>query len=540
MAAATNMREKQIMTYAMARHFLAIATFGMSVGGVMAQSQDCPARPYPDTEVRNPLDLIARNGVLKVPLTLRSREMMELPLKVCYVYDAGSAAVEAPTLRLDPGDRLELSLTDRLTYVRPHTPVLPSSAAPHDPCAGGAIETTSTNIDFHGLNIPPDCHQGEVSSTTIENTDPAFDYRFQVPADNPPGMYWYHPHLQGSTTLQLNGGASGVLIVSGMEKAKPEVAGLPERILIVRQQFDEPDSWPPGDYRLTLNFHPAAFPQLPSPVIRTKPGVREFWRVANATSQAFLALQLVFGKTAQQVTLIALDGVPVQKNRSLRTIDLPPGGRAEFIVTGPPEGQQARLLQTEFETGRTGFENPPQELARIVATDGAEEPPAAMAPSGSSEPGRWRADAALAERRVTTLRKLYFAEAANGTNGPTKFFLTVEGQAPRPFDASAVPAVVTKVGAVEDWIVANHSGEIHAFHMHRIHFLVVEANGQKLLNPELRDTVTVPAWNGAGPYPTVKLRMDFRDPRTAGTFEFQCQIPHHAEAGMISRIQVIP
>ena len=524
------------------RYLLATAACGMSLGCALAQTRDCPARPYPDTEVKNPADLTAVNGVLKVPLTLRSREMMELPFKACYVYEAGSAPVEAPTLRLDPGDQLQLSLTDRLSYVRPHTIVLPSSAPPHDPCAGGTIETTSTNIDFDGLNIPPDCHQGEASSTTIENTDPAFDYQFRIPRDNPPGMYWYHPHLQGSATLQLNGGASGVLIVNGMEKAKPEVAGLPERILVFRQQFEEPDSWPPDDYRFSLNFQTVSPAEQQWPVIRMKPGAREFWRVANATSQAFLALQVVFGKSAQQVNLVALDGVPLQKSRNLGTIELPPGGRAEFIVTGPAAGEAARLLQAEFETGPAGLENPPQELARIETTDGAQEPPALSGPpSRRVEPERVRyADVALAERPVTSIRRLYFAEAPNGTNGPTKFFLTVEGQTPRAFDASAAPAVITKVGAVEDWIVANHSGEVHAFHMHRIHFLLLEENGTRLPNPELRDTVIVPAWDGIGRYPTVKLRMDFRDPRTAGTFEFQCQISHHAEAGMMSRIQVNP
>jgi FtsP/CotA-like multicopper oxidase with cupredoxin domain len=308
----------RIMTHAMARVFLAVAACGMRFGSGLAQTRDCPARPYPGTVVKNPPDLTASNGLLKVSLTLRSREMMELPLKVCYVYEAASTSVEAPTLRLDPGDRLELSLTDRLTYVRPHTPVPPSSSSPHDPCAGGTTATTSTNIDFHGLIIPPDCHQGEVSFTTIENTDQAFDYQFRIPRDNPPGMYWYHPHLHGSATLQLNGGASGILIISGMQKAKPEVAGLPERVIVVRQQFDEPDSWPPAEYRLSLNFQPASFPQTPSPVIRMKPGAREFWRVANATSQAFLALQVAFGNTAQQVNLVALDGAPVPKSRYLK------------------------------------------------------------------------------------------------------------------------------------------------------------------------------------------------------------------------------
>jgi len=516
---------------------LTVATCGLGLAVAAAPPQDCPARPYPGTVVRNPLDLTAVDGVLKLGLTLRSREMMELPLKVCYAYESPSGTVEAPTLRLHPGDALELSLLDRMAYVRPHKPVPSPSQAPHDPCAGGTTSTTSTNIDFDGLNIPPDCRQGEVTSTTIENIDPAFEYKIRIPLDNPPGMYWYHPQRQGSAVLQLNGGASGVLIVSGMEMAKPEVAGLPERILVVRQEFDEPDSWPPGDSRLTLNFQPASSPHLPSPVIQMRPGVREFWRVANATSQTFLALEVQFGNTPQEVKLVALDGVPLLKNRVLKTVELPPGGRAEFIVTAPTIGQAARLMQSEFETGRTGVENPSQELARIVATADAQEPPALS--SGPSKPA-WAPDRSLATRRATSSRSLYFAEAANGASGPTRFFLTADGKTPRVFDPSASPAVVTKVGAVEDWIIANHSGEVHAFHMQRFHFLLLEANGKKLLNPELRDTVIVPSWNGRGAYPTVKLRVDFRDPRAAGTYVFHCHILHHAEAGMMARIQVNP
>ncbi len=403
---------------------------------------------------------------------------------------------------------------------------------------------TSTNIDFDGLYIPPLCHAGEVTRTTIENTDPPFEYKFQIPKDHQPGMYWYHPLRLGSATLQLNGGASGVLIVGGMEKAKPEVGGLPERILVIRQQYedDDPDPWPPGEYDLNLNFQPATYPQLPSPVIQMKPGAKEFWRVGNATSTAFLALQVLFGETAQRVKLIALDGVPVRHGVNLRTIELPPGGRAEFIVTGPPAGQAARLLQTEVETGRTGFENPAQELAKIVAKADAQTPPALGGePSRQVEPPPpGRRDAGLLQARATTVRKLYFAEAASGTRGPTRYLLTVEGQTPKVFDPSAPPAVVTKVGAVEDWILSNHSGELHTFHMHGTHFLFLEVDGKRLLNPEMRDTVTIPAWEGSGPYPTIRLRVDFRDPRTGGTFVYHCHISHHAETGMMGKIQVNP
>ena len=100
--------------------------------------------------------------------------------------------------------------------------------------------------------------------------------------------------------------------------------------------------------------------------------------------------------------------------------------------------------------------------------------------------------------------------------------------------------MTAKVGAVEDWIIANHSGDVHAFHTHHVHFLLLQVNGEKMADPELRDTVAVPAWNGIGPYPTVVLRMDFRDPRSAGEFEFQDQISHAAEAGMMARIRVNP
>ncbi len=511
-----------------ALYVLACAACNGAVGPV----QDCPGRPYPNTIVKNPPDVDSSNGVLKIALTLRSREMMELPLKVCYAYEAGPLTVESPTLRLNPGDLLDLSLADRMSYVRPHQPVPKSSPYPHNPCGGGTTATTSTNIEFYGLVIPPGCHAGEVSATTIENTDPPFDYQFQIPKDHPPGLYWYHPDRQGSATLQLNGGASGALIIGGMEKAKPEVAGLPERVLIVRQQFDEPDSWPPGEYRLSLNFQPAFFPQLPSPIIQMKPGAKEFWRVANATSQAFLALQVVFGNAAQTVTLVALDGASLPKNFARKTIELPPGGRAEFIVNGPAAGQTARLMQTEFESGRTAFENPQQELAKIVAVPNAEEPPAIR---GGVSPFVPRPEA-----RATLLRKLYFAEAPNGTNGPTNFFLTVQGQTPRKFDPSAPPAVATKVGSIENWTVANHSGETHAFHLHGAHFLLLEENGHKLPNPELRDTVTLPAWEGHGPFPTVTLQMDFRDPRAAGRFVLECSDPHHAQSGMMANLQVNP
>ena len=54
------------------------------------------------------------------------------------------------------------------------------------------------------------------------------------------------------------------------------------------------------------------------------------------------------------------------------------------------------------------------------------------------------------------------------------------------------------------------------------------------------DTVTVPNWPGTGPYPSVTVRMDFRDPNIAGTFVYHCHILDHEDGGMMAKIQVNP
>jgi len=39
---------------------------------------------------------------------------------------------------------------------------------------------------------------------------------------------------------------------------------------------------------------------------------------------------------------------------------------------------------------------------------------------------------------------------------------------------SRVPNIVAKRGAVEDWIIENRSNELHAFHIHQLHFMLID------------------------------------------------------------------
>ena len=64
---------------------------------------------------------------------------------------------------------------------------------------------------------------------------------------------------------------------------------------------------------------------------------------------------------------------------------------------------------------------------------------------------------------------------------------------------STVPNIVVEQGDVEDWIIENRSQELHDFHIHQVHYLMLEWNGQKTNEPFLRDTINVPYWDGKSP-----------------------------------------
>lgn len=504
----------------------------------------CPLRPNPGSVVQDALSLSSQNGVLRAALTVRHSVDHSGYNHFCYDYDNAGTEVESPTLRLNPGDRLALNVRDRIEHTSggdemgmDHS----SMEMVNNTCGdSGKVTVRSTNVHFHGMNIPPTCHKDDVLTTLIEPGTEPFKYDIKVPKNEPPGLYWYHPHVHGFADYQVNGGAAGALVVEGMEKFRPEIAGLKERVFVIRQQFLKP--WVPGPYELTLNFQVAYFPNSSSPIIKMAPGKKEFWRVANATTQEFLPLQVLVNNKPQKLQLIALDGYPLAKPRYEETILLPPAGRAEFVVDAPPSGTSANLYTAAYDTGLTGNPNLQQVLADLELTkvEDTSTQPASPPKAPSRAARKLLRFSGLATAKVTAQRKLYFSEEFNGSNGPSQFYITVDGEKPHVFEPDEKPPIVTKVGAVEDWTVENRALETHAFHIHQIHFMVLEIDGKPVQNKDMRDTIEIPYWSGSGPYHSVKMRMDFRDPEIAGTFVYHCHILDHEDEGMMHKILVEP
>jgi FtsP/CotA-like multicopper oxidase with cupredoxin domain len=100
------------------------------------------------------------------------------------------------------------------------------------------------------------------------------------------------------------------------------------------------------------------------------------------------------------------------------------------------------------------------------------------------------------------------------------------------------PDLTVEQGTVEDWFVENRARESHTFHIHQLHFQLLERDGQKLAEQMMLDTIDLPFWDGKGRYPNVKLRRDFRSPDIIGTFPCHCHILEHEDAGMMGTIRV--
>jgi FtsP/CotA-like multicopper oxidase with cupredoxin domain len=538
----------------LARLRLATLALGLAlpVCAVAQPMQPCPRFPAGSALVPPP-DLFSDDGVLRVNFTYLTRVDQNGNTLFCFVTSDGS---QSPTLHVRPGDQLVINfkngLTAGSTHHGPHAmPAMTMSGPPSDTCGAVVMTDTSVNIHYHGTNTPPVCHQDEVIRTLV-NAGETFQYDVHFPSDEPPGLYWYHPHVHGIAEAAVQGGASGAIIVEGIENVNPAVAGLRERVMIIRDN-PVPGSPTPGgavpSWDISVNYIPIPYPAFTPAVISMQPGEQQFWRVANATADTILDLQVQYDGVPQPLQVIGLDGVPIGsqdgtgRGHAVTQTDilLAPAARAEFIVTAPgAHVRNATFLTLNIDTGPDG-DNDPQRPIGTITTSGHDDRPPRAIPAVSGPPNRQRF-AGLAAEHPTVTRTLYFSEVLSDPNNPlspTNFFITVDGATPTLFSPDNPPAIVTTQGSVEDWIIQNRALEDHEFHMHQIHFLVLEQNGVPVTNGPYLDMINVPYWSGTGPYPSVKVRMDFRGP-DIGDFVYHCHILGHEDNGMMAIIRVNP
>src|SRR5882762_524650 len=422
----------------------------------------------------------------------------------------------APVIRVWPGDTLKIEYVNEL-------PKIASEPCAIEPCHN------MTNLHFHGLEISPHRPQDDVLDM-MAMPGQSLSYAVQIPKDHPPGLYWYHTHPHGESHRQVLDGMSGALVIEGIESYFPALAGLPERVLVVRGRSvaNDPQSTALKQ-RVDLSSDVCGGePETPHeimtvnasvrPQIEIAPGERQFWRLVNASADRYADLQL----EGQKFEIVAMDGEPIARHdpdHRTRVADhvlLPPAGRLEAIVTGPAAGMPQRLISHCVDTGPDGDPNPAMVLADIVPRSAADS--TRKISQSSLKPDFKTLDLA-AEEKAPPRFIVTFSEDKKG------FYINGE-----KFALDAAPMVRARVGTYQHWKIVNASRELHPMHIHQVHFLAYAENDRPNADPLWLDTVNVPSGG------SVDVIMDFTDPVIKGMSVFHCHLLNHEDKGMMAKI----
>jgi suppressor of ftsI len=388
-----------------------------------------------------------------------------------------------PTLRLQPGDALGVTLINQLDQ--------------------------PTNLHTHGLHVSPAGNSDNVFVHLMPGE--TFSYAFAIPHAGAsglyiPGLYWYHPHMHGYSSDQVSGGMAGALIVEGALDRLPGIRDLPERLLVIQAtQFDADGamiSFPKMDViAIFVNgqSHPA---------IEIAPGETQRWRIINASSFTFLNLAL----DGHQLHQIASDANPLREVRSRDQILMAPGERVEVLIQGGPEGVYA-LQSLPWGADLEFQAQPALPIASLISSGPVDRPEPLPTTLIEFED--------LREAAIDRRRELIFSEEMK------PFEVLINGHT---FDEDRIDQTV-ELGATEEWLLRNTSRDWHPFHIHVNDYQVVEINGEPVDAYSWEDTTPIPAFG------EIVIRTRFLD--FPGKFVYHCHLLDHEDAGMMGVVEVV-
>jgi FtsP/CotA-like multicopper oxidase with cupredoxin domain len=469
--------------------------------------------------------------------------------------------------------------------------------------------TGATNLHLHGFAVPPVKPQDDVltvctdPATGVERCGQrAFTYHFHVPIGMTEGLYWYHPHVHGEVQAQMLMGLTGAIVVEGPQDDARRAAGIDERVLIVRQMQDMDagrtqaaamTAAPPvtmshathehrslsaaidtahellcgansGIDALSLNGTPVPVGEADDSALSTvqmRSGRKQMWRILNAATDAFLDLALI-DETGKPLSLevIARDGAALTDDagkalpraETLDSQSVPPAGRIELLVSPPPTGVKAYLVTHAVDTGCAGDRLPERRLA-VVRSDAPEAAPAsAHAPTPAATdpvPSRATLFDGLIARTTARERVIAMAEYPRpGITDQVDFYIVERkpGAVLKPYEMGSPPAITVRAGTTEEWVIENWTNELHAFHIHQVHFRVLAIDGEPVADPPLLDVVNVPYAQATGyhskegPVRPGRVRIKLYFPESlAGDIPFHCHLVDHEDNGMMAVLRVV-
>ncbi len=556
--------------------------------------------PYPEQTFVQPLDIQSSNGLLDVTLVLSyldttlfnptTNKDQQVHLRNMF------GTIPAPTLRLKVGDTLRIKVFNNLP---PNPP---------DPNPTKHLRYhNSTNLHTHGLHVYPDIYPQPATPPYINPNvpnlpplvfgdfvvdDPEYgiqpgqtrQYEYRIREDHPAGTYWYHPHLHGSSAMQVGSGMAGMLIIEGPIDEVPEIAAARELDFV----FQAPIYDATGQLesfgtvaQITNNEPPFMINGKRRPRILMKTGEVQNWRLLNAGTFNMLNLSL----DRHTLYQYSHDGNPRRTFKvnpplpesALTPPTTPPpatypegvvlavGGRSNVLVkAGAPGTYYLRTFPIEIGRNPAGvlpadivaevvvvsealpMSLPPEPLPvtpflnpitdeELAAHGGLKRTivmrviPSTPAPKAGELPFTGAAATPLVQPPPGELEDWVYQTGpaqtqskvyALGSAGDTSSTSPGMPTTYIPFQSSKAVTQMVALDAVEEWTIVNFNNIRHPFHIHVNPMYIVAVNGKRLAEPYWADTVPLP-YNDNTPPP------GYVDPATVTSVTFRMRFLHY-------------
>lgn len=360
----------------------------------------------------------SKNGVLRATIIADEQEGKIANQSFTAMVYNGSLV--GPTLQASAGDRIELTLINRLEM--------------------------PTNLHFHGLHVSPSGNSDnvfrEVGPGAIAN------YIIDIPADHPPGTFWYHSHQHHLSYDQVSAGMSGLIVIEELVNLLPASLHNIEEKEIAMKDFQIRGPTAPSQRTINGDINPT---------LNIATGETQLWRLANIGSETYYNIVL----PNHTFHVIAEDGNPVWRVWDAQQLLLSSGKRYDVLVTaGAPGTYPLTALSTHL-TICTSVDCPEVTLAKLNvegATITQATIPSTLTPRND-----------LGNLTVDRHRTLVFS-----SNDEERRYM-IDGKI---FDPTRVDQQV-QLGDVEEWTIRNMDGEeqSHSFHIHTNDFQVMSING---------------------------------------------------------------
>lgn len=408
-----------------------------------------------------------------------------------------------------------------------------------------AHDFNNSNLHFHGSHVSP--FQDDV----LRNVPPTFSSYYTYDLENhQAGTFWYHPHVHGSTSMQVASGMGGVIIVEEDNLQKyPELAAASkpelEKVMVFDQiQYDTINGELTDFEMLTLmggnnglqisGAQGTTVNGKIKPKVSIEAGSVARWRLLHKGFYTTLALRF---PDEVEVYQIAVDGIMFDEPRAITSLHMAPGNRSDILVKipkGTPEGDYGIKSITYvsdceyFPADTSCLLEPPVDAESMLSVTVAGERPNAMRIPKRLPTRAPELQENIAEDQITFTRNTVF----NISGGE---YLVND----KPFDGNRIdnrPLLET----YEEWNVSTVLAS-HPYHIHINPFQVWSFGGRDLETPMWKDIVYVepPADDAeAGDLgQNAIIRTHYH--KYWGDFVMHCHVLDHEDQGMMQRVTIV-